>query len=256
MVTVSLLGIILYVGFVVTGTLLVGILPPLVNLPECEPKTSYRIHKLDVQPLVQIEENKIPIREKRQVDKKSRSVKILDDPNDKKWNNQFQFYEENLKSQNPLFAKYFRSKNSLTRCPEVNNTRPGDTYPWTGQRIPDNVKPINYDVEFILNDFGLGAYLAYIEITFEVSEPVDYIILHSAENDIPVASDYIYDKDKNNISVACTSEYTAQRRDFYVIKSEKTLMPANNPYIISFLVRDLILNAELGIFKLDYGGTA
>jgi hypothetical protein len=246
-VSVSYLFVGAYITFVVGGSLLVGLITPLVNLPVCQDNGVKKENFARVEP---VENNLVhpETRNKRDALESSSSSRLLN-----------VYQDERVKDILRNNKKYVRdeqaSRNITDICPEIAAPELGVQYPWFNPRLPVYIRPINYEIELYLNDVSLNALLAFIVASFNVATPANYILLHKSKNDLPVLRSLV-DKDGKAVRIACTGEFNQLRHDYYIIKTEQDLLPGDGPFELTFLVVDLIIPGERGIFKLDYGGSA
>ena len=107
-----------YVGFVVVSTLLVGLLPALVNLPYCkEDARSALAGDLHHEPH-NIEKRDLPAVSSRLFEERQKRGR--------------EAYESQMES-NPLFRRLIGSRvpiDELKECPELQSPLPGVEYPW------------------------------------------------------------------------------------------------------------------------------
>lgn len=254
--------IIVYVAFVITGTLLVGILPPLVNLPVCKPKDDSG-RSLDTnllpQPRMLAEEleNSAPIlapnakinyKQKREVKVDSLNANEL---SYKKFKDEL---EPTIRN-NPFYVmKQHKYRGVYDICPELTSPQPGVNYPWYYPRLPSYLKPVNYYIEVAINELGGDVELGESIITFDVTEATDLVLLHSGPNEF-IFVGALKDKDDNEINITCTGKYDKLRNDYLIIRAEQQLLPANGPFKITFIFIDDPTKTEEGIFFLNYGGS-
>lgn len=242
--------------FVVVATVLVGVLPPLVNRPLCN--ENGRPYGRVVDPVLNdvvvdvkqdLPEPALPLMKQQAKNDKARDVLA-----EKK-----AYYIENIEPKIrdlPYFERFglkFNAKVDFPACPEIANPQAGVTYPWNSPRLPAYLSPLNYQLTLFLNDFGRDVYTGEIIMTFDVTQANNnYILVHSAENDIPVI-EYLQDRNGANVAINCAGEYQKDRTDYIVIKTEQNLQPTNGPYKLKFSFADYSLEVERGIFKLNYG---
>lgn len=131
-VAISYLVLGIYVTFVVVATLLVGLLPPLVNLPDCKPdkrdivdiKVENQEHIKTLQEQLQPEPQ--PHREKREIKTKS-AVEILKERKEKTRT----LFESQIKV-DPLLRQLTGgslNRDILPVCSEISNPVSGAIYP-------------------------------------------------------------------------------------------------------------------------------
>jgi hypothetical protein len=237
----------LYVTAIVGASLMVGLMPPFVNRPACNPNGLPNSRENALPAAADLTDDFL-VREKR-----ADPVAAPQNEYEKKWRNFKDNVEDRVKDQ-PYYVKKFANnmKSIFDICPEISNPPPPDAaFPWLFSRLPSYIKPVNYLVELILYAFELNAYLGEIELTFDVTEPANYILVHSAENELPVIASF-RDRLGNNVAVECIGEYVSARTDYFVIRTVQNIQPSAGPFKIAFLFIDSELRMEKGIFKLDY----
>jgi glutamyl aminopeptidase len=246
-VAVPIVYLVGYGAFVVVATLLVGILPPLVNRPACDPSglPNSRIELPSNSILKKIEPAIHIVRDKRQAEVEP--VKNVYEEKQK-------YFKDNVEPRiknDPFYKKYFRNKGVNDICPEITNPQPGVTYPWNSTRLPTTLKAYNYALTLYLTDVDREVYVGDNIIRFDVNQPTNYIILHSAENDLPTIQSL-----KNNLNqdvpITCIGEYVQDKVDYLIIKTDQPLNENNQPYSLDIAFIDFNIRTESGIFKLNY----
>lgn len=114
-----------YVGFVVVATLLVGLLPALVNLPYCD-DTPARANLLPLSG--DLPSDHVLHIEKRDAEKSVVNSKLFEERQARG----FEVYQNEMKS-NPLFRRLMGSRvpiSELKECPELQSPIPSVDYPW------------------------------------------------------------------------------------------------------------------------------
>jgi hypothetical protein len=81
----------------------------------------------------------------------------------------------------------------------------GEVYPWYNPRLPENLKPLSYEIEIFVTEFGIPLYDGYDSISIEVTKPTQYIILHTKLE--LLVFNGLTDKNGNNISISCAGEF-------------------------------------------------
>ncbi len=71
--------------------------------------------------------------------------------------------------------------------------------------MPDNLKPLSYEIELYVPEFGIPLYDGFDMISIEVTKPTQYIILHTKLE--LLIFNGLTDKNGNNISIACVGEF-------------------------------------------------
>jgi len=224
-----------YIAFVVVSTLLVGLLPPLVNRPTCEDSTLVKSTNIDIT----IDHNKEPVKQinKRDVEKK----------NDLK--TRIANLDENRLKSSYLYQKHNGQKLDLEICREIISPEPGERYPWYEPKLPDHIRPINYDVEMLVLEFGVPIYDGFITITAEVTKDTTYVLLHS-KLDIPLLQ-YVVDKNNQSLEIECIGEFVFN--DYYILKFKQPLQPSQTPFKMNFLFIGFLPEYESGIFEFSFG---
>lgn len=235
-----------YVGFVTVSTLLVGLLPPLVNLPPCKDDGTSRLEPNVAETLNKVVEN---------FAQPEVQLGILS--REKRWNSYydlciftkrvwrlnwlfFYFYqfrsdksvelrelfarsERNLKNamdNDPLFASLYqpRDQSRLTICGELLFPVETEEYPWEDPRLPSYIKPINYNINLLLSNINFDIYNGYINSTFDITTGTNLIIFHNSGNDIPLLQ-FFQDKNGNEMEIECVGAYFENRRDYFIIRT-------------------------------------
>ena len=176
MVTVSYLILGGYAAFVVISSLLVGILPPLVNLPTCDPDSKDFVIKpsnrnIEVNNVVNEPiQNPLPNDNQKhsKISKRDTSKNVLE-------------RTSSFKESHPAFLSKLSTGNypNLTICSEIINPVPGVRYPWYESKLPSYITPINYDIELFVPTWSSPVYDGEIDITFSVANSTNFVLLHS-----------------------------------------------------------------------------
>ena len=253
---VSYVLIAVYVIFVVGSTLLVGLLPALVNLPECEDKaTEAKLSKIEAsndKPLNDFHSNVL----KKVQDKVNAHNKQETSP--KKTNSKretlnlverYHAYKSSNpeKFTNPFLSKRTNKMDRVSVCPELSNPQPGVIYPWYNGRLSKDIYPINYDIELFVPKWIANIYDAFVEIEIQLNKPTNVLILH-AKMELPLFND-LKDKNGNSIEVSCIGEF--QFNDYYIVKLNREIQPSEAPLKLSFFVIGFF-EYESGIFEISF----
>lgn len=230
-----------YGAFIFVSTLMVGILPPLVNRPECKVSDS------DTKDL----ENK----NEAVFDRMPRDVQdSIEQTNfDQRLDDILQEYPNYLEELSKRYS--IPIKSTYTYCPEISNPT-GDYYPWYSYRLPDRFVPTNYNVELFVPDWGLKVYNGFMDITVDVTSPSTdpndkYIILH-ADKEIPILL-FVKDKNGNDLDVNCVGQYNRFKNEYFIIKMENYVNMNQGPITIKFLFLALLPKYDSGIFEFQFG---
>lgn len=171
-----------YAAFVVISSLLVGILPPLVDRPDCKETSDKYVIKLDNPRAAAIEElsSKNALPKEYQVDSNKKHSKISKRDTSKNVLERTKAFRE---SHSEFFSRRSMSKvgsyPDLGICSEITNPVPGVRYPWYESRLPTNIVPVNYNVELFVPAWTSPIYNGEIDITFTVKNSTNFLLLHS-----------------------------------------------------------------------------
>jgi hypothetical protein len=242
-VAVPIVYLVGYGAFVVVATLLVGLLPPLVNRPACDP-SGLPSSRLDgpaavvkqALPLAVVREKRQAVAETNVYETKLRNFRDNVEPK--------------LKNDG-FYKKYFKNRGVTDICPELTNPQPGVQYPWNNTRLPTNIRAYQYALTLYLTDLDREVYLGDNVIRFDVNQPTNYIILHSAENDLADIQSL-----KNNlgedVAIDCIGEFVQGKLDYLIIKTVAPLNVNFQPYSLDIAFVDFNIRTESGIFKITY----
>ena len=153
MVAVSYVVLGGYAAFVVISSLLVGILPPLVNLPDCTEDNAIIIKQpsninQDLPVKISKPTEKLVQNEKHsKISKRDTSKNVLERTN--------AFQESHPGYLSKLSNRAYPN---LTVCSELVAPVPGVRYPWYESRLPNYIAPINYDVELFVPTWSSPIY--------------------------------------------------------------------------------------------------
>lgn len=174
-INVPYIAIIGYVIFVIGSSLLVGLLPPFVNRPKCNPDQEKSLFEI-IQPqeTVVLSEKTAKLLEsvhKRLENKKQEKQPQLNDHIDFLLNNAKTQKKTSKKStkniverfrsanlEHPARNAFFKQKigklpEEKAICPEIDNPVVGTSYPWYDDRLPDYILPTLYDIELYVPEW-------------------------------------------------------------------------------------------------------
>lgn len=256
MVTVSYVLLGGYAAFVVGSSLLVGLLPALVDLPECDPDetttttatTGAPNLRLANNPSIFMQDKFEPMpanteRESKTTKKSKRDTRpVLDRIESFKQAHPNKLNEQFYQRHTP---KIF---DDLTICSEILNPQPGIRYPWYNDRLPNTTIPKNYDIELFVPTWDMEIYDGFIEIEMEITKATNYFLLHS-KADIPIVWDF-KDKDGNTLPLTCVGEFFYN--DYYILKTSRDIQPSESPLKLSFVFIGFLPDYETGLFEIEY----
>ena len=212
-ISVSYLVIGSYIAFVVGSSLLVGLLPPLVNRPTCKEdkvllKSNPIIDKRSLIDTVVIETNEnVKMAESNFHDgidynKLKEFSKRLPHRNtslESKIKNKLNRHatvrldlNQRIESFNKMYPSEARSfharrkaevKSGYPICTEILDSSVNG--PWKNNRLPGDVVPSNYILDILVPRWGLEVYDGSVDINVNVLKPTQYFLLHS-KLDIPL----------------------------------------------------------------------
>ena len=126
---------------------------------------------------------------------------------------------------------------------------PGQTYPWTNDRLTTNVIPIHYDIELFVPNYDQREFNGLMTVEIELVEnSTDTFILHSRNNAVEVFS--LLDKDGEIIDISCAIEYP--RNEYFVFKTTKPVQVSSSPLKVEYFFDGEIDSYESGIFQADF----
>lgn len=227
-----------YGGFILVSTLMVGILPPLVNRPECDVS----------------DKNTKALETKNEavVDRTQRDIQdsIKQTNFDQRLGDILKEYPDYLEELSDRYSRPIKS--TYTYCDEISNPTE-DYYPWYSYRLPDRYVPTKYDVELFIPDWGLKVYDGFMNITVNItsSSQDKYIILH-ADREIPILLS-VRDKDGNDLKVDCVGQFNKFKNEYFIIKMQDFINMNQGPIKIQFLFIALLPKYDSGIFEFQFG---
>ena len=248
-----------YAAFVVTSTLLVGLLPALVDLPICENdqagnelaklnaniqhENSRSIRSVEIQneaPSYSYDYEKYLKPEMKDIFKNEQEMRAM-------------FLKKQPKPKRNLSENYFLKKKNIQlknygECPEFTFPQLGVSPPWYNNRLPSNVIPTHYDVEMYFPAFFQEEYDGFIIVTVNVMEPLDTFLIHKKFDFVQVV--YMYDKYYNFFDVACDGDF--KYNDYYVFKTNEFIQPEQSPLKIALFFISPLNRYENGIFEVEF----
>ena len=263
---VSYLVIAGYAIFVVIASLLVGLLPPLVNKPLCKETTS-PANVIQQQETI-VSDKTFPdflANVKRRVANQAKidvaTPKVSASQKDgvlkiksKRDSRNILERTKNIKLDSKARKVFFEKKagksyENLTICPEIEYPADNIVYPWYSNRLPDYVIPTLYNIELYVPQWIAPIYDALIVIDLKVTQPTNYIILHN-KIDL-VLLDELRDAMGNLVNVVCVGEQMLQ--DYLIIKTDRFLQPNEGTFKLSFFVIEFLTGfKESGIFEIGF----
>lgn len=229
-IQVPLVAIIGYASFVVVASLLVGILPALVNLPECKDdggqfaqavyKTWQEEKGIDTfadklqhgHPAKRFAEPEVPKEVSNLLNKQ-----LLREKSKKR--------SKEIASRAELDAAFGKSSaRALPSCAELSDPNQ-QSYPWSSYRLPGDLAPTAYDITLNIAGFDEASksYTGRSVITMNVVRATQFLML-SARFDSINDIDFVSLKDRNN--AALTAECAFITNEYYVIKTSAQVTPA------------------------------
>lgn len=184
-ISVSYLVVFSYGLFIFISTVLVGVLPPLVNRPLCD---------------------------------------------------------------QPEQAKNFKVETKkLDICPELIDEDIGIMLPWDRSRLPENLKPINYDIHLTIASLKSKMYHGISEITVTLTDLSDTFVLHKKLMNVNVTS--LKNSDGTQIEISCAGDYI--KRDLFIFKTRDYIQPGT--YKITYSFEAYLDKYESGLFSFNFG---
>lgn len=233
-IRVSYLVLGAYGAFVVVASLLVGLLPPLVNRPTCKDEIAIDLPK-------ELYESKLG-RHQRDATVPELNIYERMEAFSEKYPNKL---EEIFKRRNVV-----KKAVDAPICKELIQPEAGVNYPWYFPRLPDNIAPINYDLELFVPKWGLNIYDGFINMKLEVKAPTEYVLIH-ASLELPFIQEFV-DKNNKSVDVECIGEFQYFKNDYYIVKTAKPLQPSDGPFNIKFLFIAILPEFDSGIFEFKF----
>ena len=223
-INVPYVAIVAYGAFVLVATLLVGLLPPLVNRPTCKPEPTLTVYSPPSSENIQTSN--------RVISKRSFNEKPILTKNDK---NRKQFKQ-------PGYTESSRDK--FDKCGDVQNPLPDVDYPWYSPNLDNVIFPVEYDIEMTLPTREFPTYVGFITIHFNVTKNSEYLLLQ-----IDLIQDVV-DGSGKPVRIACVDRYPLN--DYLIIKTRDTMVPEKNTYSIEIKFVGSLSEFDSGLFSFEF----
>lgn len=119
---------------------------------------------------------------------------------------------------------------------------------WESERLPKNVLPTHYVVEFFSPYFSFGIYNGQVEIYLDITENVNTIIIHS--HLINVFLPFLHDNTNTLIDLQCADYF--KYYEYFVIRTQNMISRSQAPLKLTLQFDGFLNIYESGIFSLSY----
>lgn len=220
-IRVSYLAIIVYTITILLALLLVTLLPSLsgVKRGDCD-KDAVVKSEIKENPSI----------------KTKRDVKTISD------------YEEKMTrlKQHEMRPPYLRYFKDIPYCTDLEETAAGN--PWGNERLPTNIYPLRYDIEFYTPIISAEIYNGEVTMSLRITEDIDTIVVHA--NLINVFLPFLNDSADNQLEIKCTNYY--KKNEYFVIKTANKIRQSQGPLKLRLYFNGFLNIYESGIFAITY----
>lgn len=160
------------------------------------------------------------------------------------------FYEalNELKSHQRSHPRFRHSLRETPTCPELFTYNP-NKWPWENIRLPVNVVPNRYELEFYRPLFPQKIYNGEVAIYVDLTDSAtDTFLVHSTYLNVIYPS--IYDNTNQTIQLKCADYYPLY--DYYVIRTTNPVLKSQSPLQIKLYFNGFLDKFESGLFLVDY----
>jgi hypothetical protein len=141
----------------------------------------------------------------------------------------------------------FKDFKETPACGNLFQTSVGGTL-WESQRLPKNVIPTRYVVEFFAPYFSFGIYNGQVDIFLDITESVNTIIVHS--HLINVFLPFLRDNTNTILELQCADFYPLN--EYYVIRTANMISKSQTPLKLTLQFDGFLNIYESGLFSISY----
>jgi hypothetical protein len=234
-IKVSYVALGAYAAFVVVSTLLVGLLPPLVNRPTCKVGTLKKASDLSFNNQHSVQKR---LAEQSQRPDLFERVKNYEAKYPGKLQNSPLLKKNNL--------NFF--KDNYQKCPEIEAVIGPEQYPWYSSRLSDYIVPSHYNLQLLVPGLNSETYDGNIDIKFKVSQSIKYVLLHSKVELARITG--LKNQKGENLAVECIGEYPLY--NYLIIKPKQEIKPTDGDLTLSIFFADQLSKFDSGLFRIEF----
>ena len=162
------------------------------------------------------------------------------------------FYEalyelKKYENTHPAYAAFRKTLKETPSCPELFSYNPNG-WPWEKKRLPLNIIPNRYELEFYRPYYPQKIYNGEVGIYVNITEDVDTFVVNS--NFLNVIYPFIYDSQNNSIGIKCADYYPIN--EYFVIRTNVTVLKSRGPLLIKLYFNGFLDKYESGLFFVNY----
>ena len=120
---------------------------------------------------------------------------------------------------------------------------------WESQRLPTNIIPKRYVVEFFSPYFSLGIYNGQVDIYLDITEDVNTFIVHA--HLLNVFLPFLRDNTNTILSLQCADYYPLN--EYFVIRTNSMVRKSQAPLRLTLQFDGFLHLYESGVFSIQYG---
>lgn len=138
----------------------------------------------------------------------------------------------------------------VDECPEVTS---GLVFgPWFNTRLPTNVVPLRYEVEFYNPLLSYSSYNGEVTIDLEITQDLDTILLNA--NNLNVILPSLLNGSSDSVELKCADYY--RENQYFVIRLKSKISPIQGPFKLKLYFNGFLDLVQDGLFSIKYKNEA
>jgi hypothetical protein len=158
-------------------------------------------------------------------------------------------YRERMKKlkQYEVRKPEFANVKEIADCSALFETDVNGTL-WESQRLPTNIMPKYYELEFYAPIFAAEIYNGEVEIALDITEDVNTFIVHA--HLLNVFLPFLRDNTNNLIELQCADYYSYN--EYYIVRTKNMVRKSQAPLKLKLYFDGFLDLYESGIFGIHY----
>ncbi len=159
------------------------------------------------------------------------------------------FYQHinELKKYDYTHPRFRNIQREIPRCPEIYEYDPNGSV-WEKDRLPKNIFPTRYELEFYRPIFPQKIYNGEVGIFVNVTEDVDTFLVHA--NFLNVIYPFVFDNENKSLELKCADYYPLY--EYYIVRTKEKVRQDQGPLQMKLYFNGFLDKYESGLFLVDY----